>query len=55
MDAWRGALAAVALPAAASPASATVIFSDDFDANALGLLFTELLAAAERPAAPATP
>ena len=31
------ALAVVALAAAASPASATVIFSDDFDLNALGL------------------
>jgi PEP-CTERM motif len=31
------ALAVVALAAAASPASATVIFSDDFDANSLGL------------------
>jgi PEP-CTERM motif len=31
------ALAVVALAAAASPASATVIFSDDFDANLLGL------------------
>jgi PEP-CTERM motif len=31
------ALAVVALAAAASPASATVIFSDDFDANALAL------------------
>lgn len=31
------ALAVVALAAAASPASATVIFSDDFDANILGL------------------
>jgi hypothetical protein len=31
------ALAVVALAAAASPASATVIFSDDFDANPLGL------------------
>jgi hypothetical protein len=31
------ALTVLALAAAASPASATVIFSDDFDANALGL------------------
>lgn len=34
------ALAVVALAAAASPASATVIFSDDFDANPLGLNLT---------------
>ena len=34
------ALAVVALAAAASPASATVIFSDDFDLNALGLNMT---------------
>jgi hypothetical protein len=34
------ALAVVALAAAASPASATVIFSDDFDLNALGLNIT---------------
>ena len=34
------ALAVVALAAVASPASATVIFSDDFDLNALGLNMT---------------